>query len=75
MMPGWLQMLSAINPLTYQVDALRSFMVTDAVSYFGLFVDFAVGIVTFAILVILPPEPILRFCISPSSLKGSHHLV
>ncbi len=53
MMPGWLQTLSAINPLTYQVDALRSFMVTDAVSYFGLFVDFAVGIVTFAILVVI----------------------
>jgi ABC-2 type transport system permease protein len=50
-MPRWLQILSTVNPLTYQVDALRNFMVTDAVSTFGLFVDFLVGIATFTILV------------------------
>ena len=53
MMPRWLQILSKVNPLTYQVDALRSFMVTNAVSSFGLFIDFMVGIVTFSVLVII----------------------
>lgn len=53
MMPRWLQVLSKINPLTYQVDALRNFMVTDAISSFGLFVDFLFGFVTFFILVIV----------------------
>lgn len=53
MMPKWLKLLSAVNPLTYQVDALRNFMITDAVSSFGLFVDFMIGILTFSILVLI----------------------
>lgn len=51
MMPRWLQIVSYLNPLSYQVDALRSFMITNEVTSFGLFIDFAVGIFTFAILV------------------------
>lgn len=51
MMPKWLQFLSILNPLTYQVDALRSFMITGDVTAFGLFIDFAVGIFAFACLV------------------------
>ena len=53
LMPRWLQILSKINPLTYQVDALRNFMITDAVSVTGLTVDFLVGIVTFTLLVVI----------------------
>ena len=53
MMPKWLQVLSAFNPLTYQVDALRSFMVTGAATSFGLMVDFSVGIATFTVLVMI----------------------
>lgn len=51
MMPRWLQILSIMNPLTYQVDALRNFMITGQVSTFGLLVDFAVSLFAFAILV------------------------
>jgi ABC-2 type transport system permease protein len=50
-MPHWLQVLSIMNPLTYQVDALRSFMITGHASTWGLVTDFSVGILTFAILV------------------------
>lgn len=53
MMPKWLQVISLINPLTYQVDALRNFMITDQVSSIGLLVDFAVGIFAFVVLVII----------------------
>jgi ABC-2 type transport system permease protein len=38
-MPGWLQVLSKVNPLTYEVDALRS-MLTGVSGHVGL--DFAV---------------------------------
>jgi ABC-2 type transport system permease protein len=31
-MPGWLQAISRGNPLTYEVDALRSLMVIGGVS-------------------------------------------
>ncbi len=51
LMPQWLQLVSFINPLTYQVDALRSFMVTGAESSFGLWIDFMIGLGVFAILV------------------------
>ncbi|EFB40459.1 hypothetical protein pah_c205o117 [Parachlamydia acanthamoebae str. Hall's coccus] len=51
MMPGWLQVVSILNPLTYQVDALRSFMVTGEATTFGLFVDFGVGILALSILI------------------------
>jgi len=42
MMPGWLRWISRVNPLTYEVDALRSLMVAGAASAFGLGLDFAV---------------------------------
>ena len=42
MMPSWLQWISKANPLTYEVDALRSLMIAGAPSHFGLGVDFGV---------------------------------
>ena len=51
MMPRWLQAISILNPLTYQVDALRSLMITGDASAFGLAVDFGVGFFAFFILV------------------------
>lgn len=51
MMPKWLQMVSLVNPLTYQVDALRNFMITNEVSSFGLTIDFVVGFVALFILI------------------------
>jgi len=40
-MPAWLQRVSNLNPLTYQVDALRALMITGGVSANGLLVDIA----------------------------------
>jgi ABC-2 type transport system permease protein len=41
-MPTWLKVIARINPLTYQVDALRALMVQGGQSTFGLGTDFAV---------------------------------
>jgi ABC-2 type transport system permease protein len=42
LMPDWLQALSRMNPLTYQVDALRTLMLGSAPSDYGLWLDFGV---------------------------------
>lgn len=44
MMPRWLQVVSRVNPLTYQVDALRGMMLAGGVSAYGL--GFDIGILT-----------------------------
>ncbi len=49
-MPGWLKVVAHVNPLTYQVDALRALMVQGGESHFGLGVDLAVLVVTVALL-------------------------
>lgn len=41
-MPGWLQVIAHINPLTYVVDGLRSLMVTQVQVSTGLGLDLAV---------------------------------
>lgn len=53
MMPHWLQILSYLNPLTYQVEALRSFMITGDATVSTLLIDFGVGIFSFILLVII----------------------
>ena len=53
LMPGWLQVTSHLNPLSYQVDALRALMLQNGVSSFGLAMDFAVLLVTTAVLVMI----------------------
>ena len=52
-MPGWLKVISHINPLTYQVDALRSLMLRGWSSSFGLPLDFGVLILATTVLVII----------------------
>ncbi len=42
MMPPWLRVISRINPLSYEVDGLRSLMLKAGGSQFGLGVDYAV---------------------------------
>ena len=42
LMPAWLRAISHLNPLTYEVDALRALMLTSGVSEYGLLFDFAV---------------------------------
>jgi ABC-2 type transport system permease protein len=53
LMPGWLKVISRINPLSYQVDALRALMLQDGVSNFGLAVDFSVLLVSTVVLVMI----------------------
>lgn len=52
-MPQWLQVVSKFNPLSYQVDALRSFMIVGELTRFGIGFDFLVTICVFAVLVFL----------------------
>lgn len=41
-MPRWLQIVSVVNPLSYEVDALRTLMIQGGKTTFGLPLDFAV---------------------------------
>jgi ABC-2 type transport system permease protein len=52
-MPGWLKIVSHLNPLTYVVDALRTFMLAGSTSTFGLDTDYAVILLTTIILVLI----------------------
>ncbi len=53
MMPGWLQVVSHVNPLTYEVDAMRGLMIAGGVSLLGLPLDFSVlfGVTVIAVMV------------------------
>ena len=42
LMPEWLRIVSRLNPLTYEVDALRALMLARGTSDYGLPLDFAV---------------------------------
>ncbi len=55
-MPGWLQVLSTVNPLRYEIDALRGLLVG---AHSDLALDFAVLIVT-CILGIVASSSLLR---------------
>jgi ABC-2 type transport system permease protein len=50
-MPTWLRLLSRVNRLTYQVDALRGLMIQGGHSGFGLGFDFLVQGMVLTILV------------------------
>jgi len=52
-MPGWLQAVSHLNPLTYVVDALRTCMLAGATSSLGLGRDYAVILLTTMVLVVV----------------------
>jgi len=41
-MPKWLQVVSTVNPLTYEVDALRALMLVQRTSAYGIGFDLAV---------------------------------
>jgi len=53
MMPKWLRVISSMNPLTYEVDALRSLMVVGGESSYGIGVDLSVLLGATTILVII----------------------
>jgi ABC-2 type transport system permease protein len=50
-MPGWLQVVSRVNPLSYEVDGLRAMMVTGPGSVNSLGLDFAVMVLVTALMV------------------------
>jgi ABC-2 type transport system permease protein len=52
-MPDWLKTISHLNPLTYVVDALRTFMLAGITSTFDLSHDYAVILLTTTILVFI----------------------
>ena len=52
-MPAWLGVLSRLNPLSYEVDAIRTLMLAGGVSVFGLWWDFAVLLLVGAVMVVL----------------------
>ncbi|MGQ9849812.1 MAG: hypothetical protein ACUVSU_07160, partial [Aggregatilineaceae bacterium] len=51
-MPGWLKVLARINPLSYEVDMLRTLMIGQ-VSATGLLLDFGVLILVSSGLVLI----------------------
>lgn len=53
LMPRWLKAVSSLNPLTYEVDGLRTLMLHGGQSTYGLSHDFAALVSAFAVLVIL----------------------
>ena len=50
-MPGWLQVIAHVNPLTYQVDALRGLMIQGSTERFPLALDF--GVLAFTTVVLI----------------------
>lgn len=52
-MPDWLRALAKVNPLSYLVDALRSLMVADGQSLFGIGTDAALLLIIFTILALV----------------------
>jgi ABC-2 type transport system permease protein len=52
-MPGWLQVIARSNPLSYQVDALRTMMLAGGTSTDGLGLDFVVMFVVMVVLILI----------------------
>jgi ABC-2 type transport system permease protein len=50
LMPTWLQTISRLNPLTYEVDGLRAFMLSNGTSKIGVSLDSAVLIMVLMVL-------------------------
>lgn len=53
LMPPWLNVASHINPLTYEVDALRALMLLRGSSDYGLPADFGILLATTALLTVI----------------------
>jgi ABC-2 type transport system permease protein len=52
-MPTWLQIISHLNPLTYEVDALRGLMLAGGQSTYGFAIDFVILTLATSVLVII----------------------
>jgi ABC-2 type transport system permease protein len=53
LMPEWLKAISSLNPLSYEVDGLRTLMLRGGQSTFGLAHDFTALIVTLSVFVMI----------------------
>lgn len=53
LMPKWLQVISHVNPLTYEVDALRGLMLAGGTSTYGFGLNCAVLLLTATLLTII----------------------
>jgi len=51
LMPTWLSTVAHVNPLTYEVDALRALMLTGGTSDYGMLLDFGVLLAATAVLI------------------------
>jgi ABC-2 type transport system permease protein len=49
-MPDWLKAVAHVNPLTYEVDAMRALMIQGGTTSYGISADFAVLILALAVL-------------------------
>jgi ABC-2 type transport system permease protein len=63
LMPSWLRAASHLNPLTYQVDILRTLMLANGSSQYGLITDFAILLATTAILVAIAAKMYPRMAV------------
>jgi len=52
-MPDWLKAIAHFNPLTYEVDALRAFMINGGTSLYGLPFDFGALLLSMVILTVI----------------------
>ncbi len=53
LMPRWLQVVSHVNPLTYEVDALRGLMVVSGVSLYSLQLNLGVLLAATTLLIVI----------------------
>ncbi len=53
LMPDWLKVIAHLNPLTYEVDALRALMLTGGASVIGLGADLGVLLLVTVVLVMI----------------------
>ena len=60
LMPKWLRIVSHVNPLTYEVDALRALMLANATSQYGSLFDFAVLAGTTSLLIAIASKMYAR---------------
>jgi hypothetical protein len=61
-MPRWLQVVSHANPLTYQVDALRTLMLAGGTSSYGVGIDLLILIAVTGIMIGVGSFPVSEDC-------------
>ncbi len=62
-MPDWLRLVARINPLSYEVDVLRAFMIAGGTSIFGIGTDFLLLLSTTTLLVIIAAQVYPRIAV------------